>query len=121
MKQVVIAVMVCAFAISLGAQGQVGTIRVLVRAGAKPVERARVIAGAASAQTDATGAAQLPAPVGKTAAEIAAVRIERGEAAGNANEDVMTVDYRGELRVVATTVTVSSSVGSGCRSTSTSS
>jgi uncharacterized protein (TIGR02099 family) len=44
---------------------------------------------------------ELPAPVGKAAAEIAAIKIERSEAAGKANEDLMTVDYRGEMRVVA--------------------
>ena len=44
---------------------------------------------------------ELPAPVGKTAAETAAIRIERSEAQGKANEDLMTVDYRGELRAVA--------------------
>ncbi len=44
---------------------------------------------------------ELPAPVGKTAAETAAIRIERSEAPGKANEDLMTVDYRGELRAVA--------------------
>ena len=71
MKQVFMAVMVCAFAISLGAQDQVGTIRVAVRAGAKPLERARVVVGAASAETDTTGAAQLPAPVGKTELTVA--------------------------------------------------
>ena len=44
---------------------------------------------------------ELPAPVGKTAAESAAIRIERREAPGKSNEDLMTVDYRGEMRVVA--------------------
>ena len=44
---------------------------------------------------------ELPAPVGKTAAEIAAIKIERSEAPGKANEDLMTVDYRGEMHIVA--------------------
>ncbi len=44
---------------------------------------------------------ELPAPVGKAAAETAALKIERREVAGKPHEDVIAVDYRGELRVVA--------------------
>jgi uncharacterized protein YhdP len=44
---------------------------------------------------------ELPAPVGKTAAETAVIRIERSETPGKVNEDLMTVDYRGEMRVIA--------------------
>ncbi len=43
----------------------------------------------------------LPAPLGKAAAETAAIRIERSEASGKANEDLMSVSYRGDLRFVA--------------------
>ncbi|MEO8752971.1 MAG: DUF3971 domain-containing protein, partial [Casimicrobiaceae bacterium] len=44
---------------------------------------------------------ELPAPLGKDAVEAAAIRIERSEASGKANEDLMTVAYRGDLRFVA--------------------
>ena len=44
---------------------------------------------------------ELPAPIGKTAAEVAPLKIERHEVAGRPNEDVVTVDYRGLVRAVA--------------------
>ena len=43
----------------------------------------------------------LPAPAGKTAAEIAPLKIERHEVAGRPREDLVTADYRGQVRVVA--------------------
>ncbi len=43
----------------------------------------------------------LPAPIGKTAAEAAPLKIERREVAGRPNEDLVTADYRGVVRVVA--------------------
>ncbi len=43
----------------------------------------------------------LPAPIGKTAAEIAPLKVERREVAGKAGEDQLVVDYRNELRVIA--------------------
>ena len=43
----------------------------------------------------------LPAPVGKTAAEIVPVKVERREVAGKSGEDQLVVDYRGMLRVIA--------------------
>lgn len=42
----------------------------------------------------------LPAPVGKAAAVPAALRIERRPVAGMKDADTMTIDYRGELRVL---------------------
>ena len=46
-------------------------------------------------------AVDLPAPVGKTAAEVAPLKIERHELAGRATGDQLTADYRGAVRVVA--------------------
>ena len=43
----------------------------------------------------------LPAPIGKAAAEIAPIKVERREIAGKAGEDQLVVDYRNELRVIA--------------------
>ena len=43
----------------------------------------------------------LPAPVGKTAAEIAPVKVERREVAGKTGEDQLVVDYRNALRMIA--------------------
>ena len=43
---------------------------------------------------------ELPAPVGKLAPEAAALRIERRPVAGKTDADMLTVDYRGELRVL---------------------
>ena len=45
-------------------------------------------------------AIDLPAPVGKAAAEPAAFRLERRPVPGRADRDMMTVDYRNELRVL---------------------
>jgi len=45
-------------------------------------------------------AIDLPAPVGKAAAVPAALRIERRPVAGKKDADTMTIDYRGELRVL---------------------
>ncbi len=44
---------------------------------------------------------EMPAPVGKTAAEAAPLRLERREVPGKPGEDVLTIDYRRALRVVA--------------------
>lgn len=44
---------------------------------------------------------ELPAPVGKSSAETAALHVERREVAGKPNEDLLTIDYRGAMRVVA--------------------
>ncbi len=44
---------------------------------------------------------EAPAPVGKTAAEAATFRVERREVPGKPNEDVLTFDYRDDLRLVA--------------------
>jgi uncharacterized protein (TIGR02099 family) len=46
-------------------------------------------------------AIDLPAPIGKTAAEAAPLKLERRELAGRAGEDLLTADYRGLVRVVA--------------------
>ena len=43
----------------------------------------------------------LPAPIGKVAAETVPLRIERRDATGKGVEDSLTVDYRGNLRVIA--------------------
>ncbi len=43
----------------------------------------------------------LPAPIGKSAAEVAPLQIERHENPGNPNQDVVTADYRGLVRVIA--------------------
>ena len=43
----------------------------------------------------------LPAPIGKTAAEAAPLKIERHELPRSPNEDQLTADYRGMVRVVA--------------------
>ncbi|HQR11907.1 MAG TPA: YhdP family protein [Casimicrobiaceae bacterium] len=43
----------------------------------------------------------LPAPAGKTAADIAPLNIARREVAGRPREDVVTADYRGQVRAVA--------------------
>jgi hypothetical protein len=40
----------------------------------------------------------LPAPMGKTAAEIAPLKIERRPLAGRPKEDLVTADYRGAPR-----------------------
>jgi uncharacterized protein (TIGR02099 family) len=43
----------------------------------------------------------LPAPIGKSAADAAPLKIERREVTGRANEDLVTADYGNVLRVVA--------------------
>lgn len=43
---------------------------------------------------------ELPAPIGKVAADAAPLKIERHEVAGHANEDLITADYRGDIRAV---------------------
>ncbi len=43
----------------------------------------------------------LPAPMGKTAAETAPLKIERRAVAGRPNEDLVTADYRGVVRAIA--------------------
>ena len=43
----------------------------------------------------------LPAPVGKTAAELVPVKVERREVAGKTGEDQLVVDYGNALRVIA--------------------
>ncbi len=43
----------------------------------------------------------LPAPMGKTAAEIAPLKIERRAVAGRPKEDLVTADYRGVVRAIA--------------------
>ncbi len=43
----------------------------------------------------------LPAPIGKTAEETASLHVERREVAGRPAEDLLTVDYRGMLRLLA--------------------
>jgi uncharacterized protein (TIGR02099 family) len=45
-------------------------------------------------------AIDLPAPVGKAPAEVAALRVERRPVAGKPDLDTLTVDYRGDLRVL---------------------
>ncbi len=45
-------------------------------------------------------AIDVPAPVGKLAVETAALRIERHPVAGKGDADQLTIDYRGELRVL---------------------
>ncbi|MCC7325822.1 MAG: TIGR02099 family protein [Burkholderiales bacterium] len=42
----------------------------------------------------------MPAPLGKSAAESTALRIERREVAGKPGEDLLTVDYGGEARLL---------------------
>jgi uncharacterized protein (TIGR02099 family) len=44
---------------------------------------------------------EFPAPIGKQATETAPIRIERRESTGKGTEDTLTIDYRGNLRVVA--------------------
>jgi iron complex outermembrane receptor protein len=56
--------MVCLLGSLGAAQGQVGTIRVEVRAEGKPVERAEVVVGGATHHTDASGATQVQVPAG---------------------------------------------------------
>lgn len=54
-----------------------------------------------SVESSLRGAAiDLPAPVGKLANDAAALRIERRPVAGKGDMDLLTVDYRGELRVL---------------------
>jgi len=43
----------------------------------------------------------LPAPMGKTAADSAPLKIERRAVAGRPNEDLLTADYRGMARAIA--------------------
>ena len=62
--------------------------------------RAKARAGRSS-RTCKGANVELPAPIGKVAAETAPLRIERREAAGKGPEDTLTIDYRGDLRVVA--------------------
>ena len=44
---------------------------------------------------------ELPAPIGKTAAAVAPLKLERHVVAGRPNEDLLTADNRGLVRVVA--------------------
>jgi uncharacterized protein (TIGR02099 family) len=44
---------------------------------------------------------EFPAPIGKLPAEITPLRIERRESTGKGVEDTLTIDYRGNLRVIA--------------------
>jgi iron complex outermembrane receptor protein len=55
----VVGVMVCLFGSWLAAQGQPATIRVQVNAEGKPVEKAEVVVGGETPQTDASGATQV--------------------------------------------------------------
>ena len=43
----------------------------------------------------------LPAPIGKAAVDAAPLKLERRELSGSPNEDQLTADYRGQVRVVA--------------------
>jgi uncharacterized protein (TIGR02099 family) len=43
---------------------------------------------------------ELPAPIGKTAAELVPLKVERRDVTGKGTEDTLTVDYRGNLRVL---------------------
>jgi uncharacterized protein (TIGR02099 family) len=44
---------------------------------------------------------ELPAPIGKTAAETASLKIARQDTTGKGAEDTLTIDYRGNLRLIA--------------------
>ena len=44
---------------------------------------------------------EAPAPIGKAPAEVAALKVERREVPGRPGEDLLTVDYRKDLRLVA--------------------
>ena len=56
-------VLVCC-QVSIAAQGQMGTVRVQVRAAQKPVEDAEVIVAGASHRTDASGSTPLSLALG---------------------------------------------------------
>jgi iron complex outermembrane receptor protein len=60
----VVGAMVCLCGAWLPAQGQLGTIRVQVNAEGKPVERAEVVVGGETGQTDEAGAVQVQVPAG---------------------------------------------------------
>ncbi|MEO8507850.1 MAG: YhdP family protein [Betaproteobacteria bacterium] len=54
-------------------------------------------------------AVDLPAPLGKLAIETAALKVERREVAGKPQEDLLTIDYRSDLRVLAHRINVKDS------------
>src|SRR5688572_5181976 len=64
-QSLVVGVIVCLQAISLGAQGQPGTVRVQVRAEDRPVENAQVFVAGVAHQTDASGTARLQVAAGE--------------------------------------------------------
>jgi iron complex outermembrane receptor protein len=99
-QSLVVGLIVCLQAISLGAQGQPGTVRVQVRAEDRPVENAQVFVAGVAHQTDASGTARL---------QVAAGEVELTVTSGA--EQNVTVDLQPEptleeaVTVVATTRT----------------
>jgi uncharacterized protein (TIGR02099 family) len=52
--------------------------------------------------SDLKGAAiDLPAPIGKAATDVAKLRIERRGSPGRTDQDLLTIDYRGDMRMLA--------------------
>jgi iron complex outermembrane receptor protein len=110
----VVGAMVCICGSWLAAQGQLSTVRVQVNAEGKPAEKAEVVVGGQTRQTDASGAAQVQVPAGDV--EITAIKegyvatTIKVTVAGGAQQDV-TIDLQPEptleetVTVVATTRT----------------
>jgi outer membrane receptor for ferrienterochelin and colicins len=62
---IIVSVLVCLQAVSVGGQNQASTIRVQVRAEDKPVEKAEVVVTGVTHQTDASGTAHVQVPPGE--------------------------------------------------------
>lgn len=60
----VVSAMVCLLGVALAAQDRFGTIRVHVSAEGKPVEKAEIVVGGETRQTDVSGAIQVQVPAG---------------------------------------------------------
>jgi iron complex outermembrane receptor protein len=115
MRQVfVVGAMVCLFGSWPAAQGQVGTIRVQVNAEGRPVEKAEIVVGGETRQTDSSGTTQVQLPAGDV--ELTVVKAgyvattTKVTVAAGVQQDV-TVDLQAEptleetVTVVATTRT----------------